>query len=42
MFGLSSDGLDVIFYCDMGVLKLSVVVLFFIPWLAIKLVLTKA
>jgi hypothetical protein len=43
MFGLSSHELDVIFYSGMGLLKLFVLVFFFIPWLAIKLVLrTKA
>ena len=41
MFGLSNHELDVIFYCGMGLLKLCVLVVFFIPWLAIKLVLKK-
>ena len=42
MFGLSKHELDVIFYCGMGLLKLCVLVFFFIPWLAIRLVLRKA
>lgn len=39
MFGLSKHELDLIFYCGMGLLKLLVLVFFFIPWLAIRLVL---
>ncbi len=39
MFGLSNHELDVIFYCGMGMLKLCVLTVFLIPWLAIKLVL---
>jgi hypothetical protein len=39
MFGLSNHELDVIFYCGMGLLKLCVLTLFFIPWISIKLVL---
>ncbi|MCZ6874746.1 MAG: hypothetical protein O7G88_14650 [bacterium] len=42
VFGLSKHELDVIFYCGMGLLKLCVLVFFFIPWLAIRLVLRKA
>jgi hypothetical protein len=42
MFGLSSHELDVIFYCGMGLLKLLVIVFFFFPWLAIRLVLRKS
>lgn len=42
MFGLSNHDLDVIFYGGMGLLKLWVLVCFFIPWLAIRLVLRKA
>ena len=38
LFGISSHELDVIFYCGIGFLKLLVLVFFFIPWLAIKLV----
>ena len=38
MFGLSNHELDVIFYCGMGLLKLCVLTFFFIPWIAIKLV----
>ena len=41
MFGLSSHELDVIFYCGMGLLKVFVLVFFFIPWLSIKLLLKK-
>lgn len=39
MFGLSTHEVDLIFYCGMGLLKLCVLTLFFIPWLAIRLVL---
>tara|TARA_B100000809_G_scaffold243395_1_gene268363 strand:+ start:158 stop:433 length:276 start_codon:yes stop_codon:yes gene_type:complete len=39
MFGLSKHELDVIFYCGMGLFKLFVIVFFFFPWLAIRLVL---
>ena len=39
MFGLSNHELNVIFYCGMGLLKLCVLVSFFIPWLAIRMVL---
>jgi hypothetical protein len=39
LFGLSKHELDVIFYCGMGLLKLGVILLFFFPWLAIRLVL---
>jgi hypothetical protein len=39
MFGLSAHELDVIFYCGMGLLKLLVILFFFFPWLAIRLVL---
>jgi hypothetical protein len=42
MFGLSNHELDVIFYCWMGSLKLCMLVFFFIPWLAIRLMLRKA
>ena len=40
-FGLSRHELDVIFYCGMGLLKLLVIMFFFIPWLAIRQVLRK-
>ena len=36
MFGLTGHELDVIIYCFMGLLKMAVLVLFLIPWLAIK------
>lgn len=41
MFRLSNHELDVIFYCGMGLLKLLVLVFFFIPWLSIRLVLRR-
>jgi hypothetical protein len=42
LFGISNHELDLIFYCGLGVLKLLVLVFFFIPWLAVKLVLRQA
>ena len=39
MFGLSKHELDLIVYCGMGLFKLLVLVFFFFPWLAIRLVL---
>jgi hypothetical protein len=39
MFGLSKHELELIFYGGMGLLKLLVLVFFFIPWLAIRLML---
>ncbi len=41
MFGITSHELDIIFYCGLGILKLFVLVFFFIPWLSIRLVLQK-
>ena len=41
MFGLTNHELDLIFYCGMGILKLAVLVCFFIPWLSIKMILRK-
>jgi hypothetical protein len=41
MFGLSPHELDLIFYNWLGALKLLVLVLFLMPWVAIKLVLRK-
>ena len=41
MFGLSSHELDLIMYCGLGLLKFGVLLLFFIPWLSIKLVLRR-
>jgi hypothetical protein len=41
MFGLSRHEIDLVFYCGMGLLKLVVVTGFFIPWLAIKMVLKR-
>jgi hypothetical protein len=42
MFGLSKQELDLIFYCGIGLTKLLVLLFFFFPWLAIRLVLRKA
>jgi hypothetical protein len=42
MFGITSHELGVIFYCGMGMLKVFVLVFFFIPWLSIRLILKKA
>lgn len=42
MFGLTPHELDLIIYCGLGMLKLSVLVLFLMPWVAIKLVLRKS
>lgn len=39
MFGISAHELDLIFYCWMGLLKLGVILLYFFPWLAIRIVL---
>jgi hypothetical protein len=41
MFDLSKHDLDVIQYCGMGFVKLSVILFLFFPWLAIRLVLRK-
>lgn len=42
MFGLSKHELDLIFYCGIGLTKLLVLLFFFFPWLAIRLVLRTA
>ena len=42
MFGLSPNGLNLIHYCGIGLVKLVVICFFFFPWLAIRLVLRKA
>lgn len=42
MFGLSSHELDVIIYSGIMLFRVFVIVFFFIPWLAIKLVLRKS
>jgi hypothetical protein len=42
MMDLSNHELDVIHYCGIALLKMLVIVFFFIPWLSIKLVLKKA
>ena len=42
MFGLTRHELDVIFYGGMGMLKVFVLVFFFIPWLSMRLVLKQA
>ena len=39
MFGLSKHELDLIFYCGLGLTKLVILLFFFFPWLAIRLVL---
>jgi hypothetical protein len=39
LMGLSEHELDVIHYCGIALLKLCVIVFFFFPWLAIRLVL---
>lgn len=39
LFELSKRDLDVIGHCGLGLLKLVVLVFFFFPWLAIRLVL---
>jgi hypothetical protein len=41
MFGITMHEFDVIFYGVLGMLKLFVLVFFFIPWLSIRLVLKK-
>ena len=41
MFGLSLHERDVVHYCGMAFVKLVMIVFFFIPWLAIRLVLRK-
>ena len=38
---LSREQLEVIHYCGLGLFKLTVLTLFFIPWLAIRLILRK-
>jgi hypothetical protein len=38
LFGLSTDQFHVIHYCGIGLLKLSIMIFFFIPWVAITLV----
>ncbi|TVP98210.1 MAG: hypothetical protein EA381_12920 [Planctomycetaceae bacterium] len=40
MFSLSDHELDVISYCGMGLLKLAVILFFFFPWLAIRIMLS--
>ena len=42
MFGITSHEWDVIFYGGMGLLKIVVLMFFFIPWLSMRLVLKKA
>lgn len=41
LFDVTPHELDLIIYCALGLLKLLVIGLFFLPWLAIKLVLRK-
>lgn len=42
LMGLSDHELDVSHYCGIAFLKLFVLMLFFVPWLSIRLVLRKA
>ena len=42
LFGITSHELDVMFYGGMGLLKIVVLLFFFIPWLSMRLVLKKA
>jgi hypothetical protein len=42
LFELSKRDLNVIGYCGLGLLKLVVLMFFFFPWLAIRLVLRTA
>ena len=42
MFGLSPQGLNLIHYCGMGLVKLVVICFFFVPWLSIRMVLNIA
>jgi Family of unknown function (DUF6868) len=41
IFGLSPHELNVIHYCGIAFVKLCVILFFFFPWLAIRLVLRK-
>ena len=41
MFDLTNHDLNVIHYCGMAFVKLSVILFFFFPWVAIRLVLRK-
>ena len=41
MFGLSPHELSLIHYCGMAFVKLIVILFFFFPWLAIKVVLRR-
>ncbi len=41
MFDLTPHEFEVIFYCALGMIKLGVLICFFIPWLAIKMVMPK-
>jgi Family of unknown function (DUF6868) len=40
-FGLSAHEVSLIQYCGIGLLKVTVLLLFFFPWLSIRLVLRK-
>jgi hypothetical protein len=42
MFGLSQHELNIIHYSGMALVKLCVILFFFIPWLAIMMVLRKS
>lgn len=39
MFGLSKHEVELVFYCAIVVIKLLVLIFFFVPWLAIRLLL---
>ncbi len=39
LFNLSSDELHVIHYCGIGLIKMFIMIFFFIPWVAIKMIL---
>ena len=41
MFNLTRPQLNMIHYCGMGITKLTVSLLFFIPWISIRMVLRK-
>ena len=39
MFHLSRHEFDLIYYCGMGLVKLGALLIFFVPWIAVRLVL---
>ena len=42
MFGLSPQGLNLIHYCGMGLVKIFVLIFFLLPWMSIRMVLNIA